>query len=42
MVGISDGDTITVVDTTKVQQRLAGIDVPEKAQAFGGSAQASG
>jgi len=37
VVGISDGDTITVLDSTKTQHkiRLAGIDAPEKAQAFG-------
>lgn len=37
VVGVSDGDTITVLDSTKTQHkiRLAGIDAPEKAQAFG-------
>ena len=37
MVGVSDGDTITVLDRAKVQHkiRLAGIDAPEKGQAFG-------
>lgn len=37
VVGISDGDTITVLDSNKTQHkvRLAGIDAPEKAQAFG-------
>lgn len=37
VVGISDGDTISVLDSTKTQHkiRLAGIDAPEKAQAFG-------
>ena len=37
VVGVSDGDTITVLDTSKVQHkiRLAGIDAPEKAQPFG-------
>lgn len=36
-VGISDGDTITVLDDQKVQHRirLRGIDAPEKAQSFG-------
>lgn len=37
VVGISDGDTVTVLDVEKRQHkiRLAGIDAPEKAQAFG-------
>ena len=37
VVGVSDGDTITVLDSDKVQHkiRLAGIDAPEKKQAFG-------
>ncbi len=37
VVGISDGDTITVLDDSKTQHkvRLAGIDAPEKRQAFG-------
>ena len=37
VVGISDGDTITVLDGNKVQHkiRVAGIDAPEKAQDFG-------
>ena len=37
MVGVADGDTITVLDGTKTQHkiRLAGIDAPEKAQPFG-------
>ena len=37
MVGVSDGDTITVLNDAKVQHkiRLAGIDAPEKGQAFG-------
>lgn len=37
VVGISDGDTITVLDGNKTQHkiRLQGIDAPEKAQAFG-------
>ena len=36
-MGVADGDTITVLDANKVQLkiRLAGIDAPEKAQAFG-------
>ena len=37
VVGVADGDTITVLDDTKTQHkiRLAGIDAPEKGQAFG-------
>jgi endonuclease YncB( thermonuclease family) len=37
VVGIADGDTITVLDNTNVQHkvRLAGIDAPEKKQPFG-------
>ena len=37
VVGVADGDTITVLDTGKVQHkiRLAGIDAPEKAQPYG-------
>lgn len=37
VVGITDGDTITVMDADKVQHkiRLAGIDAPERKQAFG-------
>ena len=37
VVGVGDGDTITVLDTDKVQHkiRLAGIDAPEKKQPFG-------
>lgn len=40
VVGISDGDTITVLDAHNVQHkvRLAGIDSPEKGQAFGNRA----
>lgn len=43
VVGISDGDTITVLDRTKVQHkiRLAGIDAPEKGQAFGNASKES-
>jgi endonuclease YncB( thermonuclease family) len=38
VVGVSDGDTITVLDRQKAQHkiRLSGIDAPEKGQAFGG------
>lgn len=37
VVGITDGDTITVLDDTNTQHkiRLMGIDAPEKKQAFG-------
>lgn len=37
VVGVSDGDTITVLDATLTQHkvRLEGIDAPEKAQPFG-------
>lgn len=37
VTGISDGDTLTLLDTTEVlfKIRLSGIDSPEKGQAFG-------
>jgi micrococcal nuclease len=37
VVGIADGDTITVLDESNAQHkiRLEGIDAPEKKQAFG-------
>jgi micrococcal nuclease len=37
VVAISDGDTVTILDASKSQHkiRLAGIDAPEKKQAFG-------
>jgi endonuclease YncB( thermonuclease family) len=37
VVGVSDGDTITVLDRSNVQHkvRLSGIDAPEKAQPYG-------
>lgn len=43
VVGIADGDTITVLDDTNTQHkiRLAGIDAPEKKQAFGNSSKKS-
>ena len=36
-IGVSDGDTITVLDANELQHkiRLTGIDAPEKAQPFG-------
>lgn len=37
VVGVTDGDTLTVIDSTNTQHkvRLAGIDAPEKKQAYG-------
>lgn len=37
VVGVTDGDTVTVLDASKVQYtiRLAGIDAPEKKMPFG-------
>jgi endonuclease YncB( thermonuclease family) len=37
VVSVADGDTITVLDSDKVQHRvrIAGIDAPEKGQPFG-------
>lgn len=37
VVGVADGDTVTVLDADKSQHkvRIAGIDAPEKAQPFG-------
>lgn len=37
VVGVADGDTITLLDADKSRHkiRLAGIDAPEKKQAFG-------
>lgn len=37
VVGVTDGDTITVLDSSRHQHevRLAGIDAPEKRQAYG-------
>jgi len=41
VVGIADGDTLTLLDEGQTQHRvrLAGIDAPEKRQAFGTRAQ---
>ena len=43
VVGVSDGDTITVLDGSKQRHviRLMGIDAPEKRQAFGQKAKQS-
>nr|SPS06242.1 Uncharacterized endonuclease [Candidatus Nitrotoga fabula] len=43
VVGISDGDTVTVLDASKTQYkiRLQGIDAPEKKQAFGNKSKES-
>ena len=40
VVKVSDGDTITVLDSSKTQHkiRLQGIDAPEKSQAYGDAA----
>jgi endonuclease YncB( thermonuclease family) len=37
VVGVADGDTVTVLDADRVQHkvRIAGIDAPEKGQPFG-------
>lgn len=37
VVGVADGDTITILDSNNTQYkiRLSGIDAPEKKQAFG-------
>lgn len=43
VIGIADGDTITVLDDDKrmVKCRLYGIDAPEKHQAYGAESKAS-
>lgn len=43
VVGISDGDTIVVLDANRVQHkiRLQGIDAPESSQAFGQKSKAA-
>jgi endonuclease YncB( thermonuclease family) len=40
VVGVTDGDTVTVLDASKTQHkiRLAGIDAPEKSMPFGNRA----
>ena len=37
VIGVSDGATITILDDSKTQHKIhfAGIDAPEKGQAFG-------
>ena len=43
VVGVSDGDTITLLDHKKLQHkiRLVGIDAPEKSQSFGNASKKS-
>lgn len=43
VVGVADGDTVTVLDADKTQHkiRVAGIDAPEKKQPFGQRSKAS-
>jgi len=43
VVSVSDGDTITLLDTTQTQHkiRLSGIDAPEKVQPFGDASKRS-
>ena len=43
VVGVADGDTLTVLDSNRQQHkvRLSGIDAPEKAQPFGDRSKAS-
>lgn len=43
VVGLADGDTITVLDTSLVQHkvRVAGIDAPEKGQPYGNRSKGS-
>lgn len=43
VVGVSDGDSVTVLDANRTQHkiRLAGIDAPERAQAYGQKAKES-
>lgn len=43
VVAVQDGDTVTILDAARVQHRIriAGIDAPEKGQAFGEAAKQS-
>ena len=43
VVAVQDGDTVTILDADRVQHRvrIAGIDAPEKSQAFGEAAKQS-
>jgi endonuclease YncB( thermonuclease family) len=43
VVGVADGDTVTLLDSTKTQHktRLQGIDAPESGQAFGQKSKAN-
>ncbi|MDG1074042.1 MAG: thermonuclease family protein [Methylophilaceae bacterium] len=43
VIGVSDGDTITILDASNTQYkiRLSGIDAPEKRQAFGNASKKS-
>ena len=43
LAGVSDGDTITVLDESKTQHkiRFAGIDAPERKQPYGGRSRQS-
>ena len=43
VIGVADGDTITVLDAANVQHkiRLSGIDCPEKSQPYGQAAKQS-
>jgi endonuclease YncB( thermonuclease family) len=43
VIGVTDGDTVTLLDAQKNQHkiRLHGIDAPEKAQAFGNKSKQS-
>jgi endonuclease YncB( thermonuclease family) len=43
VVAVQDGDTVTILDADRVQRRvrIAGIDAPEKSQAFGEAAKQS-